>query len=299
MKPAIELSKPRDFGEIVNDTFTFIKQNFKPLIKCFFTFCGFFLLVGAVFSCLQQVQTIDALNSANAYGTETATGFSGLRTLGLDYLLAMAFLFLTIATAEITVFCYLSLYKEKGNVPPAVAEVWGYMKYYFMRSFTALILIYIMLVIGFVLCLVPGLWLYPIFALILPVMIFENTTFGYAFSHCFRLIKDFWWVTFGAIVISGIIGILCAGVVAMPASLANMIVMLVNIKRGVRFSVGLTIAASVLQHLAYVFYIIPMIATALCYFNLTEVKEGTSILNRIEGFGKEELPGTDLSEEQY
>ncbi len=30
----IELRKARDFGELINDSFLFIKGNFKPLLRC-------------------------------------------------------------------------------------------------------------------------------------------------------------------------------------------------------------------------------------------------------------------------
>jgi hypothetical protein len=39
----IEFKKRRDFGQVINDTFTFMRQNFKPLIKTYFTFCGLFV----------------------------------------------------------------------------------------------------------------------------------------------------------------------------------------------------------------------------------------------------------------
>ena len=39
----VEFRKVRDFGEVISDTFLFMKQNFKPLFKAFFYLCGFFL----------------------------------------------------------------------------------------------------------------------------------------------------------------------------------------------------------------------------------------------------------------
>jgi hypothetical protein len=56
MQPKIELAKTRDFGEIINDTFLFMRQNFKPLLKYFFTFCGIFLAAGTVCSTLYQLK---------------------------------------------------------------------------------------------------------------------------------------------------------------------------------------------------------------------------------------------------
>lgn len=299
MKPTIELAQPRDFSQIINDTFTFVKQNFKPLLKCFFVFCGFFLLASALFACLQQVQTIDTFNQLNGFGTERATTFSAYKFFSINFWLTMLFLLLTYFVMQLTILCYIMVYKEKGNVPPEVNEVWGYIKYYFMRTLGAWIVSAILTMIGFVFCVVPGLWLYPIMSLVVPIMIFENTTFGYAFNHSFRLIKENWWVTFGVIIVTAIIVYFMAMVVVLPASVANAITLFTNIKHGFHFSVGITIATVVLQHIAYIFYLIPYIAIALCYFNLTEVKEGTGMLNRIQHFGQDEFPPKTDPEEQY
>lgn len=64
MPAKIELLKTRDFGEVITDTFVFIRENFKPLIKCFVIFCGFFVVASAVFSAIQQAKAIGVVNEA-------------------------------------------------------------------------------------------------------------------------------------------------------------------------------------------------------------------------------------------
>ena len=54
--PAIELSKTRDFGEAISDSFLFVRQNLKLLLSAFFIFCGFFLLAGTVIGIMQQMK---------------------------------------------------------------------------------------------------------------------------------------------------------------------------------------------------------------------------------------------------
>src|SRR3954469_20272020 len=48
MKQPIELRRVRDFGQVINDSFTFLKENFKPLFKSLFIICGFFLVLGTI-----------------------------------------------------------------------------------------------------------------------------------------------------------------------------------------------------------------------------------------------------------
>ena len=46
----MELRKLRDFGENINDTFQFIRQEFKPLLKSFFAIAGVLILVTGIVS---------------------------------------------------------------------------------------------------------------------------------------------------------------------------------------------------------------------------------------------------------
>ncbi|GAB2696374.1 hypothetical protein GCM10027037_20350 [Mucilaginibacter koreensis] len=306
MKPRIELSKPRDFGEVVNDTFTFIKQNFKPLMSCFFTFCGFFLLGSVVAASLQQIRMADALNNASAYGTETPTIFSNLGVIGVEYVVTVIFVILTYMMLLVTILSYMHLYKDKGSVPPTTAEVWAYIKYFFWRVLAAGLLLTVamglvfglfmlfgygsrslsLIIFGGLVCFGLAFWIYPIASVMFPIIVIENGSIGYAMRQSFRLVKGNWWVTFGTLFVIGLITAACAGLVALPLAVANAISMVFSIKNGVgTFNKTLMVATAVVQHIAYVFYIIPVVAAALCYFNLTEVKEGTGMLSRINKFG--------------
>ena len=319
MKPRIELAKPRDFGEVVNDTFTFIKQNFKPLITCFFTFCGIFLLGSVIAASLQQIRLADALNNASAYGTETPTIFSNLRIIGVEYVATVVFVMLTYMTLLVTVLSYIHLYKDKGNVPPTTAEVWSYIKYFYWRVVavgliltvaTALVFgLFILfgygsrslsfIIFGGIVCFFLLFWIYPIASIMFPILVIENGSIGYAIRQSFRLIKDHWWVTFGTLFVIALITGACAGLVALPLAVANGISMALSIKGGMHFNKILMVGTAIIQHLAYVFYIIPVVAAALCYFNLTEVKEGTGMLNRISKFGSADDADLSIGTEEH
>src|SRR6201996_2728480 len=79
MTTNIELAKPRDFGEIINDTFLFVRQNFKPLMKYFFIFCGFFVLAAMATSIMTEMKligTMDNFNSTSFNDDQVASRFS-------------------------------------------------------------------------------------------------------------------------------------------------------------------------------------------------------------------------------
>ncbi|MVN21203.1 glycerophosphoryl diester phosphodiesterase membrane domain-containing protein [Mucilaginibacter arboris] len=292
MQPKIELVKTRDFGEIINDTFTFISQNWKPLLKSYAIICGFFIVANLVVALLQQNKVISAMQTPITPHTYF-TRFSGM--FGITYLLSMIFGLLSYTSITLVPLCFIALYKEKGNVAPETEEVWGYFKYYFFKVMGSYLLIGICLVIGFALCLVPGFYLAPIFMLILPVMVMENTGFGYSWSRSFQLIKENWWQTFGAIVVIWIITYAALMIFIIPVTLFSVGTMF--IAKSHPSSSGLMLT-TIVSALCQVFLILPVITAALCYFNLNEKKEGTGLMDRINKFGSND-PDAGLPKEEY
>jgi hypothetical protein len=298
MTPNLELEKTRDFGEIISDTFVFVRQNFKPLLSHFFVFCGFFLLAVMAFSILNQVKMMDIVTGERTYGAASDPFYIYRRMFSVNYFLLMLMIMLTYVSIIVTVYSFIALYKEKGNVAPTTSETWGYFKYHFFRILGSGIVIFVLMIAAFVLCIVPGIYLYPIMALIFPIMVIENATFSYAFGRSFDLIRKNWWTTFGCIFVMGIIVVVMSMVVVLPAAMVNMINIFMHFTKGGKISMAGTIVTVILQSLAYVFYMMPMITIALCYFSLTEGKEGTGLLNRIKKLG-DNSAATNQPEGEY
>lgn len=296
MEPKIELAKLRDFGEIISDTFQFIRQNFKELLKNFFIFCGFFLIALSAVSFLQQYKIMHVFNEASAGGPQTFG--STMSDFWVSYVATMIFSVLTMCAISVTVLSYMALYKQKGNVAPTTDEVWGYFKYYFLRILGGTLVIGLLIGAGFALCLIPGIYLFPILGLIFPIMVMENTRFGYAFNRSFQLIKENWWVTAGAVLVIWIIVYIMIIVITIPASAVNMASIWLRPQKIPQLSTETILFSVILQTFAQVLLIIPTIGISLCYFNLAEHKEGTSLLDRINKFG---TPGeqTNLPTEEY
>jgi hypothetical protein len=295
MQPKVELAKVRDFGEIISDTFLFIRQNIKPLMKYFFTFCGIFVAGGIICGALFQLKWTGTMNGLRdgAFNTNEYRP-SPFRFFGAEYLLFIFFIMMIYTTTIVTFLSYIALYKEKDKQVPTTEEMWGYIKYYFLRILGSTLLLNLLLGVGFVLCLVPGFYLAPIFALIFPIMVMENASFSYAFNRSFFLIKDNWWVTFGSLVVIWIIFYVAMMIVTMPASILNG----VSLALHWTISKPFAIVTVVLQQLCQLFMIIPVTALSLCYFNLTESKDGTGLMDKINKLGTN-APDTDLPAEEY
>ena len=299
MDSKIELAKPRDFGETITDTFGFVKQNFKPLLKYFFIFCGFFLVATFAIMVLTEVKALSfASYTTSTDSFDEAGNLSRMFSLLSGYLLLFVFIILNYVAINVTVLCFMTLYKQKQNTIPTTEEMWGYFKFYYLRVLGSSVLLYILMILGFAFCLIPGIYLSPIFALIPPIMVMENTSFGYAFNQSFRLIKDNWWVTFGTIVVIYIILYVVNLFVSIPAIILGVGNVFLNLKNSRALSLPVAIIISLLRTVEYLFQMLVVVAVGLCYFNLHESKEGTGLMERINQFGAGQSH-TDTTQEEY
>ncbi len=295
-QPKIELAKARDLGEIVSDSFTFIKQNFKPLFTTVITFCGLFIIATATTYALQQVKVLDMQKHIFENNYQTFDTVSD--RFGVEFFLSILFMMLSYTLMITTVISYMALYKQKGNAAPTNEEVWGYIKYYFFRVLTAAILLTVLLVVATLACVIPGIYVYPIFGLVFPIMIFENASFGYSFSRSFNLIKNNWWATFGTLFVMTIIVSFASLIFAFPSFIITIVNALTHGKNTASTSVPLAIIVGLVQQMAQLLYVLPLVALGFCYCNLNEIKESSGLMDRINQFGSNS-PDSHLPAEEY
>ncbi|MFD2161280.1 hypothetical protein ACFSJU_02690 [Paradesertivirga mongoliensis] len=287
MRENIEFRQVRDFGQLVNDTFVFSKQNLKPLLKSIFIICGFFLVASIVAATFYALRVQEGVASGEAESPKTV--------LGWEYAVSMVFMLLFYTSISATVFSFINLYVQKGNEAPAVEEVWESVKYFFFRVLGSGVLLAILLVVGLMLCVIPGIYLWPPTSIIMAIIVFENGSFSYAFDRGFKLVKDHWWTTFGAMFIVMLVMVAATMVVVLPVALLTAGSVFIT-KTDV--SGPIVILNTVLETAVQIFYFLPYVAVALCYFNLVELKEGTGLMDRVDMIGQNK-PDSDLPEEQY
>ncbi|WP_199136101.1 hypothetical protein [Pedobacter sp. ASV12] len=285
MKEPVEFRKVRDFGDVISDTVLFIKQNIKPLLKAYLFLCGFFVLASMINSVLMQVQVGNLVKSANAVdysrGTRSLYMFSNFT---LNYVLMFVFIILNYTAIYLTVLSYISLYVRKGNIAPTVAEVWSYFKYYFWRMLGSGILMSMFLGLSFVLCLVPGIYVFPAATIFYPILILENAGFSFSFNRAFKLLKGEWWVTFATLLVIFFIYYACAMVIQVPAVAISMAGAFMRNNSAFFGTYGVIMAIA--QQFSQVFMIIPIVGAAVIYFNLVERKESTGLMERIDSLGQ-------------
>jgi hypothetical protein len=290
-QPPLELRKLRDFGQVISDSFTFFKENFKPLLTALITICGFLLLIEATSTAFTYV------NMGNMYSNMRTGSFTGASA---SYLLSVLFnslvLLLTQMFITMVTLSYISVYLQKNNEIPTLADVWGYFKYYFFRIIGSGILITLIAILGFVLCIIPFFYLLPMLYLIIPIIIIENSSFKYALDKSFRIIKGNWWFVFGVIIVMGIIVAVVGSIATIPLTIITGANQFLSVKS---ISMPMVILFSLLHSVITLSYCLPTIAVTLCYFDLSEQKDGTGLLSRIDKIGLGNTNNTTLPPEEY
>lgn len=294
MKDKVEFRKLREFGELIGDTFLFMKQNFKPLMKSFFALTGIFIVGGIISSMLAQLQLVGIAQAAGKIYDDSPRNM--IYNVGFTYFLSMVFVLLTYTSMYVSILSFIALYIEKGNIAPTVDEVWTFFKYYFFRMMGSGVLLVIFFMLCLILCIVPGIYVYPALTLFAPIMILENGSFSHSFDRSFKLLKEEWWITAAVILVINLIFYAFSTMVQLPA----IIIMMVGaFTQGERTITNVyAVISSVSQQISYIFMIIPIICSSLIYFNLVERKENLGLFQRMDSLGQN--PETDQTiHEEY
>jgi hypothetical protein len=207
----------------------------------------------------EQVGTIDPVTGEITYdSTETwilVTGFVVVALLGL--------LVLTLVTAA----CFKAVGDAYLAERPSAKSSLGYALRRAHSIIWVTILSWIVILIGFVLCIIPGVWLYVAFAVAVPVLLTEGVKGRKALGRSKRLISGYWWPAFAIILLGTLLTGIVSGVVSAlleAASLTDADNDTVTILTG---TVGDTVAAALTTPFSAAF-------VTVLYFDLRVRKEG-------------------------
>lgn len=285
MKPYIEFKKQRELGEILSDTFAFIRNEFKPFCSTFFKIVGPFLVVMLV--CYGSYMY--AIGDPSNYFVQMNGATDPLTILGVGGLLVISVVSTYVLSQATTLFYIKSYANNKGtiNFEEIKSEVYGS----FWQFLGLGILVGLCVGIGLIFCLVPGIYLYVPLMLSFSILVFNRKDVGDAFGYSFTLVKDHWWMTFASFFVVGIIVSVAGFVFSLPSQIYNLakIGLLSGEIDTENFKVvdPITILLSIMATLAqFLLNIISVVASVLIYFDLNEKKNFTGTYERIKNLGQ-------------
>lgn len=286
----IYLSKIRDFGENIGDTFQFIRQEFKPLVKSFLLIAGAFILGAAVLRGIYQMQIGSVLTGIGRRPGDFSF-FSQIFTG--TYFLILLLVVLGMVAMKISIAAYMKLY-EQTNTSPSVEEVWREFRKYFFPAFFLTLIIWVLVIIGLAFCILPGIYLAVVFTPAVVIMVNEDATIGQAFSRCFELVKENFWMSLGIYFVSILIYYVASSIIGVVIGLVTGVASYLTTHQ---INSTFSAVTSVASIFGYIFYIIYFVSVCFNYYSLAEKIDGFGMMKRLDDLGS--VNPNNTIEEQY
>jgi hypothetical protein len=309
----------RDFSELFNTAAKFFHQNFKHLFKCLTYIAGPFLLISSIFGAFYQ-----------SHALKFMPGNSGLdawrylsQQFGWEY---FAFLICSIFSGLIlltAVYGYMLLYSQLGpgnfDVAELKALVWknitkslkGFLICMLIicgaiagisvvaglliaifRLFAVVLMI--LLAIAFFLSIPPFIWQYSTFYL--PLLKDEDAGVSQSLRRVRELMRGEFFSTWLLVVASFILIMILSLVFTVPQLVYQIVMRLTTIPGDGSNTALFLIVTSICKFFSTMVYSVFYVICGLHYYSLSEKKEGTALLNRIDEIGN--TPSDDV-EQQY
>ncbi|MBL4744831.1 MAG: hypothetical protein JKY08_00540 [Flavobacteriaceae bacterium] len=287
----INFKEERDLGEIISDTFRFIRENWKS----FFSFIG--KILGPVLLIAAGLMVFLYISFADSYkkillGVDAgdATGFSTFENvIGYGFLLVVVWLVIYVLLSMVSLF-YIKSFIAHGVADFEEVKANTYANFW---KFIGLALLMILMIsVSYVFFFIPAFYMAVVLSLGMSIMAFEGKSVGGTISHCFSLIKSNWWNTFGVLIVLTMLVSILQMVFSIPQMMYQLIASGVFLDGGDPTDITnllddpINIVLNVISYIGqFLFYSVSFIASAFIYFDLNEKKYGTGTNERIDNLG--------------
>jgi hypothetical protein len=264
----IQFRKKREIGEIITDTFIFLKQEFRPLSNIVLIYVVPFILLYAVLQVFIMQRIMGTV-------VPTENPEESINTLWPVYKNLFMFLLFNIFVQSLyigVIYSYIEVYIKNGKGNFSQSDISPLL---FANSLMALainIVITIIVMIGFIFCFLPGIYFANTLSISIIIFLFEKKGINQSLSRSWNLVNSQWWNTFLlniiGIAIIGIIGF----VISIPTMIAGISVNLISVgqQKPVIIPQWYWILSGFNTVVTSVLYIIPFTFLAFQYFNLDE-----------------------------
>lgn len=281
----VEIRKSRDFGEIISATFDFLRIHFKSISLSLLFYAGPFSFIGGVGYGMMNGQMFDL---------DTLTQGSVTSIINLVIFGSIFYVFLLLATmmSILIINTYIDLVEKSENHGPiSHTQLWSVAKERIGVTIVTAIVTFMMIGIGVMFCILPGIWFLIPLSMIYIIR-FQEPHLGLvdAIKRSFDIVKDNWWMTFGIyIVMAMIVGVL-SQIFSVPTLIMTMIsgitmysepsnsysifMTILNVLFGIIYTVGTLLLSS-----------ITYVSMGFQYFSLLEKKDPSSLMKKIELIG--------------
>ena len=291
----VHLDRLRPFAETISAAFDVIRLCFKPLMILLLKVAGPLIVIGAI-----GVEYTERESVANAF--LAAFGIGGTTSSVPIWLAVTALVVSTLASlvaSTVAVIYFLEYHRLKRV--PSVDEVQLALQGVWVRAIGGWLVMGLLVLLGFVVLIIPGIYLSVALSLVVVVQFAEGATIGDAIKRSMTLIRNDWWWALIFLVLM----YCCAAIVSFVADLPGTIFLFVETMTkdtvGETVMTGIKILGAVIR---VVSNILTMCVTSLfttavvvLYYREVERTEGSGLLGRLNAIGGGEVaapPAEDI-----
>lgn len=284
----IQFKKQRDLGDLITDTFKFLRGNYKLLLKLIFRIAGpAFLLLAILlgyYSFMMGESIIDPFS--NNFDNYNSWFFLTLALLMISMLVFFALLY------NVVLHFIRSYILHKGVVDEM--EVIQGVRSDFLSMFGLFVITGILLFFGIILCVLPGIYLWVPFTIAPAVLILDKRSIVDAVEEVFRLISNNWWMTFFSLILLFLLTQIISMVFQMPLFIYYFIKAMSISQEGSMADpsslfdwvyVLFNVLSSLVQ---YLLSVIIIVASSFIFYSLHEKKYATGSMEEIANLGSSE-----------
>lgn len=293
MNTFFQFKKQRELGDILSDTFAFLRAELKPFFSLIFKIIAPYLIVFIA----SLGFFLYSISGAFSNMLENQTDFPFDASSGIIMVISIiALVISSIAVYTLShaaTLYYIRSYSNNNGVVNA-EEVQKDSKENFWSFFGLGILVGLIVGFGAMCCFIPGIYLYVPMSLTFAIYVYNHKTVSDSISFSFKLVKDEWWITFATLIVLSIVVGVASYVFGLPGIIYSWLKMgifsdTIDLGDSNTFSLysdPIYLVLSLISYAAQFFLnFITIIATALIYFNLNEKKHFTGTFERISNIG--------------
>jgi len=263
----IQFRKKRETGDIFTDSFRFLKQEYKPISKLFAIYILPFIIVYGVLQVYVQMKVMGKvdLNDPDMILSNIGPIYSNIFLVSLFGLFVQSLL-------GGTYYTFIEYYVTKGKDNFELSEI---TPLFFSNSLLALganLLLFLAVLSGIIMCIVPGIYFANTFSVVVMVLIFEKKGVGNAFTRSWKLVNSQWWNTF-LINLAGIVIIYAVSfALSIPSMIAGISSTVFNLQQTgtIQYPDWYWVLMGFSVIVSAILWIIPYTFLAFQYFNLDE-----------------------------
>lgn len=296
----IELLRKRTFGEVIGDTFTFIRLNLAVILKVHFLLSLPIIILTAGLFLLLFRDYFSLLHTIDSGPFEDSVAF---REDWERRFVSMMFSLMAILPISTNTFLIVDRYYRSSTGKVSFEEVLAVAKRKFLPVMAAkLIMAPIIFFTGLIL-LLPGLAFFTLFLCVELLIIQHNFGIFKAIGKSSSIMTRFFWSPFLYNLLFLLVYIIFTALMQLPIDILQTAAGLSTetIDMDGPWSI-VALAFRTFNTIAgYVLYTIPTVGMALTYYHIRETSSQSTIMERIRSIGVEKSKSTEyrLGDEQY